>query len=92
MKWFNEARYGMFIHWGLYAVPAGEWNGVTKYDEWIQLEAKIPCTEYDKLAAAIQPDEVRRQGVGEAREGRGHEVRRHHRQASRRLFACTTRS
>ena len=56
MKWFNEARYGLFIHWGLYAVPAGEWNGVTKYDEWIQLEAKIPCSEYDKLAAKFNPE------------------------------------
>ena len=56
MKWFNEARYGMFIHWGLYAVPAGEWGGVTKYDEWIQLEAKIPCAEYDKLAAKFNPE------------------------------------
>ena len=55
MKWFNEARYGLFIHWGLYAVPAGEWNGVTKYDEWIQLEAKIRCSEYDKLAAKFNP-------------------------------------
>ena len=55
LRWFNEARYGMFIHWGLYAVPAGEWNGVTKYDEWIQLEAKIPCTEYDKLAGKFNP-------------------------------------
>ena len=48
MKWFNEARYGMFIHWGLYAVPAGEWSGVTRYDEWSQLDAKIPITENGK--------------------------------------------
>ena len=27
MKWWREARFGMFIHWGLYAVPAGEYNG-----------------------------------------------------------------
>ncbi len=27
MKWWREARFGMFIHWGLYAQPAGEWNG-----------------------------------------------------------------
>nr|MCU0780553.1 alpha-L-fucosidase [Akkermansiaceae bacterium] len=27
MAWFREARFGMFIHWGLYAVPAGEWAG-----------------------------------------------------------------
>ena len=27
MEWWRDARFGMFIHWGLYAVPAGEWNG-----------------------------------------------------------------
>jgi len=27
MAWFREARFGMFIHWGIYAVPAGEWKG-----------------------------------------------------------------
>ncbi|MDX6765196.1 MAG: alpha-L-fucosidase, partial [Candidatus Methylacidiphilales bacterium] len=26
MQWWREARFGMFIHWGLYAVPAGEWR------------------------------------------------------------------
>jgi len=26
MEWWREARFGMFIHWGLYAIPAGEWN------------------------------------------------------------------
>ena len=28
MKWWKDARFGMFIHWGLYAVPAGEWKGM----------------------------------------------------------------
>ena len=27
MDWWREARFGMFIHWGLYSVAAGEWNG-----------------------------------------------------------------
>ena len=26
MKWFREAKFGSFIHWGLYAIPAGEWK------------------------------------------------------------------
>ncbi len=30
MQWWREARFGMFIHWGLYAIPAGEWNGKTE--------------------------------------------------------------
>lgn len=29
MAWFNDARFGLFIHWGVYSVPAGEWNGKT---------------------------------------------------------------
>jgi len=27
MRWFRDAKFGLFIHWGLYAIPAGEWNG-----------------------------------------------------------------
>ena len=27
MQWWREARFGMFIHWGLYSIPAGEWHG-----------------------------------------------------------------
>ena len=34
LKWRSDARFGMFIHWGLYSVPAGEWNGQTNYAEW----------------------------------------------------------
>jgi alpha-L-fucosidase len=51
MKWFQEATYGMFVHWGLYAVPAGEWNGETGYGEWIQQNANIPGDEYEKFPA-----------------------------------------
>ena len=35
MAWFREARFGMFIHWGVYAVPAGEWKGGKDHGEWI---------------------------------------------------------
>ncbi len=34
MKWWREARFGLFIHWGLYSVPAGEWQRQTNYGEW----------------------------------------------------------
>jgi len=27
MRWWLDARYGLFIHWGLYAIPAGTWKG-----------------------------------------------------------------
>jgi alpha-L-fucosidase len=45
----------MFIHWGLYAVPAGEWEGKTNYGEWIQLQAKLPCAKYDEFATQFNP-------------------------------------
>lgn len=51
-EWWNEARFGMFIHWGLYSVAAGEWQGqqVDGIGEWIQNFAKVPNSEYEKLA------------------------------------------
>ena len=58
MKWFREARFGMFIHWGLYAIPAGEWNGkpVKKQGtEWIQSAAEIPVSEYTPLKDQFNP-------------------------------------
>jgi len=51
LDWWREARFGMFIHWGLYAVPAGEWNGRTDHAEWIRTTAQIPRDEYDRLRA-----------------------------------------
>lgn len=57
LKWFSDARFGMFIHWGLYAVPAGEWKGkdLITAGEWIMLHAKIPVAEYEKLASQFNP-------------------------------------
>jgi len=59
MEWFREARFGMFIHWGLYAIPAGEWNGkpVKGLTEWIQNGAEIPVSEYTKLKDQFNPTE-----------------------------------
>ncbi|NCB09817.1 MAG: alpha-L-fucosidase, partial [Bacteroidia bacterium] len=58
MEWWREARFGMFVHWGLYAVPAGEWNGeeIPGISEWIMLRAKIPVAEYEKLAEQFNPE------------------------------------
>src|SRR5579859_3312411 len=57
MKWFREAKFGLFIHWGLYAVPAGEWNGkpIAGIGEWIMNRAKIPVSEYEQLAGQFNP-------------------------------------
>src|ERR1039457_2881559 len=44
LTWFREAKFGLFIHWGLYAIPAGEWKGqpVAGIGEWIMNRAQIP--------------------------------------------------
>jgi alpha-L-fucosidase len=55
MDWFNDARFGMFIHWGVYSVPAGEYGDGKNHAEWIQLTAKIPNAEYEKYAAQFNP-------------------------------------
>jgi alpha-L-fucosidase len=55
MAWWREARFGMFVHWGLYAILAGEWGGRTDYGEWIRNNAKIPIQEYDKLVGRFNP-------------------------------------
>lgn len=49
MSWWREARFGLFIHWGLYATLEGEWKGGTDYGEWIRDSAHIPRAEYDEL-------------------------------------------
>lgn len=55
MKWWREARFGMFIHWGLYSIPAGKWGDRTDHGEWIMETAKIPVDEYEKLRAQFNP-------------------------------------
>ena len=57
MEWWREARFGLFIHWGLYAQPAGVWKGeeIPGISEWIMAHAKIPVKEYEKLAATFNP-------------------------------------
>ena len=55
MAWFREARFGMFLHWGVYAVPAGAWNGKTNYGEWFLEETKMPVSQYEKFAAQFNP-------------------------------------
>lgn len=56
MDWWSEARYGMFIHWGLYSILAGEWDGEVKYAEWIRSSAKIPLEVYDTLINHFNPE------------------------------------
>ena len=55
--WFQQARYGMMIHFGLYSLIAGEWKGkrMNVIGEWAQSYFRIPNAEYSKLAAAFNP-------------------------------------
>lgn len=56
-NWFTDAKFGMFIHWGLYAVPGGTWNGVDTpwVSEWIMRKMKISVGDYEKLAKKFNP-------------------------------------
>jgi len=56
MDWWSEARFGLFIHWGLYSVPAGEWNGQINYEVWIRNRAQIPLKQYNKFAQDFDPE------------------------------------
>ncbi|HOW31966.1 MAG TPA: alpha-L-fucosidase, partial [Bacteroidales bacterium] len=55
MAWWRDARFGMFIHWGLYSIPAGEWKGDNSHAEWIRTTAQIPVDEYNKFALKFNP-------------------------------------
>lgn len=55
--WFREARFGLMVHWGLYCLPAGEWNGQRMHyiGEWLQSRFRIPNAQYRRLAQAFNP-------------------------------------
>lgn len=57
LNWWREARFGLFIHWGLYALPAGTWKGeqIPGIGEWIMQRAKIPVAEYAQLTKEFNP-------------------------------------
>lgn len=57
MKWWREARFGLFIHWGIYSVPAGTWQEkqIPGIGEWIMNRGKIPVADYAKFAEQFNP-------------------------------------
>jgi alpha-L-fucosidase len=55
MKWWRDARFGMFIHWGIYSVPAGEWKGRTDHAEWIRESGQIPLEQYEQFVKQFNP-------------------------------------
>ncbi len=59
-KWFRDAKFGAFIHFGAYSPLAGQYKGRGtdhRYSEWIQVAAKIPANEYHQVAAQFNPSE-----------------------------------
>ena len=58
LTWWREARFGMFIHWGLYAIPAGEWKGqrCLGLGEWLMNRCKVPVKDYAPLTKQFNLD------------------------------------
>jgi len=59
MEWWRDAGFGMFIHWGPYAVPAGIYEGekISGIGEWIMNSAQIPVADYELFARQFNPVE-----------------------------------
>ncbi len=57
MAWWRDAKFGMFIHWGVYAVPAGTYEGkpIKGIGEWIMRRAEIPVATYRGYAKDFNP-------------------------------------
>lgn len=61
--WFEEARFGMFIHWGLYSAAEGVWKGenlryLNNYAEWIRYRNRISKDEYGELAKRFDWEKI----------------------------------
>jgi alpha-L-fucosidase len=65
MEWWRDARFGMFIHWGLYSIPAGSWNSkpIPGIGEWIMNNASIPVADYVALAKQFNPQSFSAQQI-----------------------------
>ena len=58
MQWWRAARFGMFIHWGVYSVPAGVWHGTNITNsggEWIMNRGRIPVADYQAFTKEFDP-------------------------------------
>lgn len=83
MQW-RDARFGMFVHLGLYSVPGGEWKGkFVGSHEWMRNNAKVPHEEYIRLRAGPESDGARRRRHRAHGQGGGAAVRGGHYQAPR---------
>ncbi|MBE9602893.1 alpha-L-fucosidase [Pedobacter sp. MC2016-24] len=56
MQWWKDGKFGLFVHWGLYSVTAGDWKGKpSKGNEHFMLYERIPVKEYAKIADDFNP-------------------------------------
>ncbi|MGB7346820.1 MAG: alpha-L-fucosidase [Pirellulaceae bacterium] len=58
LAWWREAKFGMFVHWGIYSTTGGEYKGqkLPNSAEWMMARGKIPIAEYEKYAAQFNPE------------------------------------
>jgi alpha-L-fucosidase len=56
MAWWRAARFGLFIHWGVYSVPAGVYQDKPASAEWIMLRSQIPVDDYKAYAKDFNPE------------------------------------
>lgn len=80
LEWFKEAKFGMFIHWGLYSQAGGMWKGVKinkspilgpKVAEWLMHAFQIPRAEYEELAKTFSPDKSFAQNIAKLAKNSG---------------------
>ena len=52
MRWWQEGKFGMFVHWGVYSTTGGLYKGqkLPNSAEWMMCRGKIPIAEYEKLS------------------------------------------
>jgi alpha-L-fucosidase len=57
LEWWTDAKFGLFIHWGVYSVPAGTYNGkkIDGIGEWIMYNGEIPSATYKEYAKSFNP-------------------------------------
>ena len=91
MAWWREAKFGLFIHWGVFSVPAGV-TTENKHlkapfsSEWLMRSCRNSrWRSIGSLRQAVQSGQIQRGGLGEGGQRRRHEIHRDHHEASRRL-------
>ena len=85
LEWWREARFGCFIHWGVYSGPAGEWEGKDAggYAEHLMRHERIPLAEYkQKVVAPFNPVKFNAEEWVRLIKGAGMKYRRHYGEAS----------